>query len=208
MDGFADAFAWDGHLFTASTDTSSWAPGTYCFVFNPREEAGEQDVRLTREFYVADAKVTGGGQIVNEMGTKNKDWLKISFGGWAYRIEPDSDAAGLGEWTVVFHNIGVDTLDRAVFEGDVVYAMNFFTDGRIANLTVDGTLNGIEGYTLIIRAEDFGEPSEAADTIRFELFEGSLKVYDSLDDFPGNSSVDGTARTWLDRGNLQVETLS
>jgi hypothetical protein len=52
VDTFSDPFTWDGHLFQATADVSAWTPGRYCFVFNPREEAGEQNARLARWFWV------------------------------------------------------------------------------------------------------------------------------------------------------------
>lgn len=52
VDGRTDAFAWDGTTFTATLDIRAFNDGSYCFVFNPTESAGQQDVRLTRTFYV------------------------------------------------------------------------------------------------------------------------------------------------------------
>ena len=52
VDGFSDDYAWDGSVFNAMLDTSEWAPGSYCFVFNPTDDAGQNDVRLTRLFEV------------------------------------------------------------------------------------------------------------------------------------------------------------
>jgi len=54
VDGYHDSYSWDGSLFTATADTSSWDPGNYCFVFNPQEESDENDIRLKREFVLAD----------------------------------------------------------------------------------------------------------------------------------------------------------
>ena len=87
--------------------------------------------------------------------------------------------------------------------------MNFFDDGSVANFTVLGEFNGMAGYKMIIRVEDFDEPG-CLDNTRFELYNGSTPVYDSYNsgDFPGQSNHIGTARTYLDRGNLQVEDLT
>jgi len=54
VDGFHDSFDWDGSVFHASADTSSWEGGEYCFVFNPTESAGDIPIRLTRNFVVLD----------------------------------------------------------------------------------------------------------------------------------------------------------
>jgi hypothetical protein len=52
VDGFKDDYEWDGHEFNATADTTSWKPGSYCFVFNPLENGTEQKVRETRWFNV------------------------------------------------------------------------------------------------------------------------------------------------------------
>jgi len=52
VDGHNDAYVWDGVNFSATTDTTSWTVGQYCFIFNPTEGAGEDNIRLTREFMV------------------------------------------------------------------------------------------------------------------------------------------------------------
>ncbi len=60
VDGYNDPYAWDynsetyTHNFSATADTCEWEPGDYCFVFNPKEDGGEADIRLTREFVVED----------------------------------------------------------------------------------------------------------------------------------------------------------
>ena len=54
VDGFHNDFDWDGVNFQASTDTSLWIPGEYCFIFNPSESAGDMPIRETREFVVLD----------------------------------------------------------------------------------------------------------------------------------------------------------
>ena len=54
--------------------------GKYRFIFNPREDSGEVDIRLTRWFYVVDGRVNGRGQMIEELeGQQQKDWYKISF---------------------------------------------------------------------------------------------------------------------------------
>lgn len=52
VDGHSDAFSWDGMNFSATADTSLWTPGSYCFVFNPIDDPGQPNIRLTREFVV------------------------------------------------------------------------------------------------------------------------------------------------------------
>lgn len=52
VDGHTDTASWDGNNFSFSTDTSSLTPGEYCFVFNPTDDPGQTDVRVTRNFVV------------------------------------------------------------------------------------------------------------------------------------------------------------
>lgn len=52
VDGHLNAYTWDHENFHSLLDTSLWVPGSYCFVFNPTESAGDTAIRLTREFQV------------------------------------------------------------------------------------------------------------------------------------------------------------
>ena len=70
VDGHNDSYTWnydsvaDIHTFTStanSTTTSSWSDGSYCFVFNPREDSGESDIRLSREFVFNNPDDDGDG---------------------------------------------------------------------------------------------------------------------------------------------------
>ncbi len=52
VDGHNDAYQWDGATFTANLDIRSTAAGQYCFIFNPTDDPGQQNVRETRTFYI------------------------------------------------------------------------------------------------------------------------------------------------------------
>lgn len=52
VDGFNDSFVWNGQDFTATIDTTTVSDGLYCFVFNPTEDAGNTNQRLTRNFII------------------------------------------------------------------------------------------------------------------------------------------------------------
>jgi hypothetical protein len=52
VDGHSDSFTWDYENFLASFDTTLVANGSYCFVFNPTEDGGADNQRLTRTFTV------------------------------------------------------------------------------------------------------------------------------------------------------------
>jgi hypothetical protein len=212
VDGFSTPYSFDGALFMATVNASSWVPGDYCFIFNPREGAGEPNMRLTRWFVVvAPPEVHGGGQIIEEVGNKTQDWHKISFGGWFYVL---GGGAFEGEWQINFHNVGVDAFDKSRFHTTNIVEANFF-DGPpggtcydALNFTAYGSWNGTPGYKLIFRAGDFGSPGKA-DTARIELFApAGPKVYDTTfswgQEFTNESNCVGTARTGLDAGNITI----
>ncbi len=60
VDGHSDVANWDYnsmtymHTFSITADTSIWGLGMYCFIFNPAEDSGESNIRLTREFQLVD----------------------------------------------------------------------------------------------------------------------------------------------------------
>lgn len=215
VSGVDDPYDWNGRYFSATLDTTDWDPGHYCFVFNTEQSGeAEADVRLIRSFYVADAHVTAGGQLIE--GPGNDPTAKISLGGWLFALAPATPPASITtasdlvcEWNIVFHNVSNDALDKAQFWADTCTELNTFvptvadTDG-VVNLTATGTLNGEPGYEVILRLEDRTEPA-TMDTIRIELFDGTDKIYDTDGgDFTPESDNVGTARTGLDRGNIQI----
>ncbi|UZE93017.1 MAG: hypothetical protein IB617_02555 [Candidatus Nealsonbacteria bacterium] len=74
VDGYNDPYLWDGSLFSATADVSTWTSGKYCFILNPREDAGAIDVRLTRWFWIInDDYISGGGHLLEEVEGKRKD---------------------------------------------------------------------------------------------------------------------------------------
>ena len=78
VDGYNDSFDWDGTNFHASTDVSTWEDGDYCFIFNPKESAGDAPIRETREFVVSnppsdkDECKKGGWMTFNNPTFKNQ----------------------------------------------------------------------------------------------------------------------------------------
>ena len=187
----------DAGVYSDTIDISGASTGLYCFAFDPADGP-----RISQKFYVADGRVSGGGQILDGS-------FKVSFGGEAYAIADTSGAnvAGVGSWTVQFHDVGEVGVSGTTFSGDEISDMNFFADGSVANFVVTGTWDGVAGHSVIVRAEDRGEPG-SNDNVRFTLRNpGGGVVYDTFPaDFPGESDNVGTARTSVDRGNLQVET--
>lgn len=215
VDSHTDAYGWvydsvnNKHTFMATADTCEWDAGKYCFIFNPREDSCEADIRLTREFYVADGRVSGGGQIIEEVGDK-KDWYKISFGGGIWDVGSEGY---IGDWEVNFHNVSVNLLDKTKFHTTAISEINFSPPGSSTtcvaamNFTAYGEWNGVPGYKIIFRAGDADSP-KGTDTVRVELYNPSnVKVYDThwVNEFTDESSCVGTARTGLDNGNIKID---
>jgi len=73
VDGFNDDYTWTNNVFNAVADTSGWELGEYCFIFNPTEGSGEENIRLTREFVLVEQIVgqTKAG-ILKESGVSGK----------------------------------------------------------------------------------------------------------------------------------------
>ncbi len=210
VDGYSDPYTWDGASFSAMADVSSWPTGHYCFVFNPQEDTGASDVRLTQWFYVVDGVVNGGGHLLNETG-KRKDWSDVSFGG---AIADMGNHTYMGDWEINFHNVNHDVFDKTAFHGSDVHALNVYngdsdTCDYAINFTIYGEWNGMPGYYVIFRAGDGGSPN-VGDTARVTLYEpGGAVVYDTTygfaHEFPDESSCVGTARTGLDTGNITID---
>ncbi|WP_422485420.1 hypothetical protein [Gudongella sp. DL1XJH-153] len=165
-----------------------------------------------------DARVSGGGQMMADSGEESAKngkpiFYKISFGGGSYVSNRDLYFDGL---EVTFHNVSDPEVKGGKFVGDELVEMDFRFNEGVAKYTVNGTFNGDPGYSMIVRVEDFGEPSFGfedteeqefyADNLRFVL-KGEIS-YDSSNDFPGESDNDGKARNFLDRGNIQVDDLA
>lgn len=99
VDTYHDTFSWivdpddaNKYLFTAEGDVSGWADGSYCFVFNPTEDAGETDIRLTQTFTIdndidndgiinKDDKCSGtaADKITEEQGVNRWTWNGSSW---------------------------------------------------------------------------------------------------------------------------------
>ena len=225
VDGHDDAFNESynppeyKYSYSITADVSAWDAGMYCFIFNPREDAGETNIRLTREFYIADGYVKGGGQIREYLENgKSKDDYKISFGGQVWDLGSEGY---MGDWQINFHNVVGDNYDKATFHATEVSVINFYSGNsntyneatkmcdEAMNMTLIGTLDGKEGYSIIFRAGDYGtgRDHETPDTVRIELFKGDAKIYDTHKEgeFTDESDCVGTARTGLDAGNIIIE---
>ena len=84
------------------------------------------------------------------------------------------------------------------------------TDG-VVNFKVDGLFNG-QSAMVLFRMEDRTEPAAVGDSIRMELYVNGIKAYDTSNPLVPGGDFDrtdysnvGSARTPLDRGNLQID---
>jgi len=156
--------------------------------------------------------VSGGGQILD-----NTSDAKISFGIWANEL---AGSVFEGEVQNNFHRTTGQLPLKSKFHGNDVTEINFYNSDDAScnaafNMTVNGTLDGEPGYSVIVRGGDAGSPgntnsAEPFDTARIQLFDapdaGGTEIYDTHDvDFDDESSCVGTARTGLDRGNITIE---
>ncbi len=72
VDGHSDPSTWDGSSFSASIDTTGLVYGdSYCFVFNPTDDPGQNNVRETRTFIVDEPFI---GPPADKNECKNGGW--------------------------------------------------------------------------------------------------------------------------------------
>jgi hypothetical protein len=50
--GHDDEFEWDGQKFSSKLDIRALDEGEYCFIFNPTDDPGQNDVRETQTFFI------------------------------------------------------------------------------------------------------------------------------------------------------------
>ena len=118
VDGFSSPFTWDHYNFHASTDTSAWIPGGYCFIFNPTESAGDTAIRETSEFVLKDTVAplvtiespSEGNEVsgtVEIYGTVVEDYLLSHYNISVYRGTDDfNDFSKRISQTTVYRSTG------------------------------------------------------------------------------------------------------
>lgn len=160
---------------------------------------------------IALRSVSGGGQIIHESFEEgDKGPYKVSFGGYIDDIDGGLECS----WQVNLHNVAGDDLDKSKFHSTSCSELNTWppTSGNVgadgvSNFTMSGTFNGDPGYTAIFRMEDYTEPG-AMDTVRITITGPDSFLYDTWVGnggvFPSESNNVGTARAWLDNGNIQI----
>lgn len=163
--------------------------------------------------------VNAGGQLIepDPADRRGNKPYKVSFGGYV----DDIDGALECEWQINLHNVAEDELDGAKYHSTECFRL--LTSGPddqyegIGTVYTRGTFNGEPGYSAILRLDDHAEPS-VFDTVRIEIFEPGVvpeynrpHLYDTspshnnyIGEFPNDSTYVGGTRTFLDRGNVQV----
>lgn len=103
VDGHSDLYTWNGSSFTASINTTGLDYGAmYCFVFNPADDAGQNNVRETREFIVdePDADSDGVGDSSDNCSLiPNSDQADGDGDGIGDVCDPDDDNDGVLDGT-------------------------------------------------------------------------------------------------------------
>jgi hypothetical protein len=168
--------------------------------------------------HVPEGFLTGGGQIDTGKGPSPKS---ISFGG---NVGFLADFSLVGQWQTNFHNVSVDSLDKARFHSTSITALQFFHDGgagpnpppanaNVGLFTAMGRLNGEDGWMLEVCLADRGEPGRQNDSIRVRLTNpGGVVMYDSrgstdfVSEDPGGQGGVCDSRHKLDAGNFQIHS--
>jgi hypothetical protein len=211
--------------FTETISVASDAPGgTYeCDDWalidgQPMTNAAGNIILEHKVIHVPEGFLTGGGQIDDGRGRNAKS---ISFGG---NVGFLADFSLVGQWETNFHNVSVDSLDKARFHSTAITSLQFFNDGgagpnpppanaNVALFTATGRLNGEDGWTLNVCLADRGEPGRQNDSIRVRLINpGGVVMYDSrgstdfVSEDPGGQGGVCDSRHKLDAGNLQIHS--
>ena len=132
----------------------------------------------------------------------------------------------VGQWQTNFHNVNNNSLDGGMFHSTAITSLQFAmtcgpapspppANANWSNFTATGRFNGVDGWSVDVRAADYGEPSKDNDSIRILLYDPSATLkYDSYSggtpagDFPANDvcSKADSVRHQLDAGNLQIHS--
>jgi len=151
VDGHTDSFVWDGADFSATFDALSAVPGDYCFVFNPTEDSGDANQRLTRWFTVTAAPLGAPTLTI----VKNSDGLIGDF-----------------EWLVSSLNTSQTVSTTTTVDG---FATTTVTLGEEATFTVTETTSSswsFEGASCTFVNGDPVIGSSATDGYQFNAEDG------------------------------------
>ena len=73
VDSFNNVATWNGKNFSYVLDTSVLENGNYCFVFNPTDDAGENNVRETLNFSVDNTVIQRQNFLIVKKNWLNND---------------------------------------------------------------------------------------------------------------------------------------
>ena len=78
VDGKSTPFSWNGSSFSSSIDMTGNTPGSYCFIFNPREDTGDANLRITSEFILEEVVVEPTDPTTKNQ-CKKEGWKDFGF---------------------------------------------------------------------------------------------------------------------------------
>ena len=156
--------------------------------------------------------VTAGGVLFEGKG---KDAQKITFGFNIFKIDKEEYK---GHIQVNFHNVLDDSLDKTKFNSTKINEIWFSEndlDGvpyHFIGVNASGQFTGEDGWTLVIRMSDFGEPGKASldtgkysDAMRISVFDPyNQNVWDSSANATVGFPREQAWRTLLNGGNIKA----
>lgn len=91
VDGFSDVATWNGMNFNYSLDTTLLENGNYCFVFNPTDDAGENNVRETLNFSINNTIIPETGTLIVKKVVVNNDNGTLGAGDFSFSINTNEE---------------------------------------------------------------------------------------------------------------------
>lgn len=135
VDGFHDLHSWTysgsyKYDFSATADTSTWDTGQYCFIFNPSEDVGESDIRLTEFFFIGRLGSLTPGAAYNPIGTDHTVSTSIGVSVAGVQVlfvvsgpnnqysSVNTNLSGVVEFTYTGNYPGEDTITACINQND------------------------------------------------------------------------------------------
>jgi hypothetical protein len=87
VDSFSNVATWDGKNFSYALDTSLLENGDYCFVFNPTDDVGENNVRETLNFTVDNTVIPETGTLIVKKIVVNNDNGQMTAGDFSFSLD-------------------------------------------------------------------------------------------------------------------------
>lgn len=87
VDSFNNVATWNGKNFSYTLDTSVLENGNYCFVFNPTDDAGENNVRETLNFSVDNTVIPETGTLIVKKIVVNNDNGEMTAGDFSFSLD-------------------------------------------------------------------------------------------------------------------------